>query len=238
MSAAGDRSVLKLPIEAGRGVETPRRGAKVSVRLSVATDNGTVLNATAGDEPLRLSLDGTDLGVGLRQALLSMVRGERARVRTTAALARSPLLLDGGSEAVAVDVSLLSFEQPRSVGNMEAAELLDHVTAAKEAANAAFKSGDVATACPEYERGWHMLRLLRRDDLSTAQLDDAAALELALRMNAAACALRGGDAARSLDHADASVSCRRRRRRRTSGARRRSPRSEEGGGGRGVPGRD
>ena len=68
VSAAGDRSVLKLPIEAGRGVETPRRGAKCAVRLSVATDNGTVLNATAGDEPLRLSLDGTDLGVGLRQA--------------------------------------------------------------------------------------------------------------------------------------------------------------------------
>ena len=38
-----------------------------------------------------MGLDGTVLGVGLRQALLSMVRGERARVRTTAALARSPL---------------------------------------------------------------------------------------------------------------------------------------------------
>ena len=123
-----------------------------------------------------------------------------ARVRTTAALARSPLLLDGGSEAVAVDVSLL-------------------VRAAKERGTEGRAVGSRDGGEGGGERGVQIRR--RRDGVPRvrARLAHAAAAaprrplhRAARRRGGARLALRrrsrvrpeGGDRA-LLDHADASV---------------------------------
>ena len=210
VSAAADRSVLKTRLVGGRGVETPADGARVVLRATArSATNGSVLNGTAANGTWEMALGDGSCSEGLRLALMSMQRAETARLNVSAHMARDPTLGLAGDEAVVLEVELLGFTQARALQSMGAAELTAHVTAIKQAANAHYKAADKRAACAEYERGWHLLRAFRVSPRAAdAPADEAAALgalELALRLNSAACSLSDSKHAEALAHADAAL---------------------------------
>ena len=209
VSAAADRSVLKTRLVVGRGVETPADGARVVLRATArSATNGSVINST-GEATWEMALGDGSCSEGLRLALMSMQRAETARLNVSAPMARDPTLGLAGDEAVVLEVELLGFTQARALQTMGAAELTEHVTQIKQSANDHFKAGERAAACAEYERGWHLLRAFRVSPRAAdAPADEAAAmgsLELALRLNSAACSLSDAKHAEALAHADAAL---------------------------------
>ena len=66
-------------------------------------------------------------------------------------------------------------------------------------------AGERGAACAEYERGWHLLRAYRTAPGSGAEAETNNALEVALRLNSAACAQSDGRHAEALAHADAAL---------------------------------
>ena len=156
------------------------------------------------------------------QALQALGRTAEAEEAYTAVLERNPgnreatealaALRGGAAGAVTAAAeakpsekdSLLSASEVAELKKMGAAQVLAHIEGVKSSANAAFKRGE-PTACASYARGTEMLQYVPPDDLSEAEYEQAVALELALKLNEAACALKAGDAAASLGHADQAV---------------------------------
>ena len=97
---------------------------------------------------------------------------------------------------------------------MNSTELLAHIDRLKRRATARFTAGEREAACADYERGARLLRLVATEDEGALSgegdlsIDEAAsrhALQLALRLNAAACALRGARYEQALVHCDAAL---------------------------------
>ena len=215
LSPTAGMSVFKTVLEAGVGAETPSDGARVAIELSAAgappSGEQAAAGGTAATTASRLDFvlgSGTG-GDGLRRALMSMTRSELARVRIHPSLARAPLNAStsgGGGRLVVATVRLVSFEQPKSIEHMSQTELIEHVTGLKAAANARFAAGETDTACGEYDRAQRLLRLVVEADLSPAEASSWRGVQLSLRLNAAACALRSERFDQALVQSDAALS--------------------------------
>ena len=86
-----------------------------------------------------------------------------------------------------------------ATGAVGAVGLIDDVTALKQQANGHYKAGERAVACAEYARGLGLLEKAPAD-ATEEQAASLGALELALRLNSAACSLSEGAHAEALTH--------------------------------------
>ena len=202
LSPAPSTLLLKTLLERGSGSETPSDGAHVTIDVEAAAANASSLSG------LELVLGDSTGGDGLRRVVMSMTRNEVARVRMHPSLARPPLSASPGSDGLlTMTVRLVSFEQQKSLEHMSPTELIAHINRLKAAANARFASGDAETACAEYERAMRLLRLVAEADLPSEEDRTAwRGVQLSLRLNGAACALRAERHEQALAHSDAALS--------------------------------
>ena len=197
---------------------------------NATTSAGGDMSADAGAVQLRgleLTLGDGVGGEGLRLALMSMSRSELARVQMHPSLVRPPLVPSvsvepsvvssnaaNSAELLVATIRLRSFEQQRALEHMGRQELFGHIERLKATANRRFAAGETEAACDVYDKAIRLLRLAEedeRDGLGSAEPSapspaDTRALQLALRLNSAACALKAKRFERALAQADAALS--------------------------------
>ena len=88
---------------------------------------------------------------------------------------------------------------------MSEEELVERVSGIKLAANKMHTAGERGAACAEYERGLTLISEHRASASAGAEAAPLDALEVALRLNSAACAQSDGRHAEALAHADAAL---------------------------------
>ena len=222
-------TLLKTILERGVGAETPRDGASVVLEIQQTAASTGAPNATGGAAAAPAERHEIVLGEphsggeALRRVVMSMARSELARVRVAPHLALPPIALPARSNATAaaanassssapapfltLTLRLVSFEQPRALEHMSAAELLQHIERLKASANARFAAGggETEAACADYGRALRVLRLVEDDAELSKQGSSRGKLELALRLNGAACYLRVGKGDAALAQSDAAL---------------------------------
>ena len=147
-------------------------------------------------------------GEGLRLTVMSMLRMEKARMRAASKLLKDPLLAVAPGLAdrdlVEMDVELVSFQQARSLEYLGATELLARVELIKAQSNKQFRAGDASAACGGYERGRRILQLVP-STLAEEEATSLKALQLALLLNSAMCAMRAQKHVDALAHSDTAL---------------------------------
>jgi len=189
VSVRKDGSVTKKQVREGQGYETPREGAKVSLKVEAATNGEKTL---AGFEPraLDFTLGNGEVCEALEYAVEQMKKGERALITSSRSDVAfdSWLCCDAAVDKAVLTVELVDFVAGKAVWDMSHDEKIEYASSRKDIGGNLFKAKRTELALGRYSKVVEAFSYL--EDFPDDLKQKAKELKKACELNRAACYLK------------------------------------------------
>ncbi|KAJ8484099.1 hypothetical protein OPV22_016584 [Ensete ventricosum] len=191
-----DKKIIKKILKEGEGYDRPNDGAVVKVKLIGKLDDGTVFvkKGHDGDEPFEFKTDEEQVIEGLDHAVMSMKKGEIARVTIPPEHAfkcvesKQDLAVVPPNSTVHYEIELVSFVKEKESWDLNTAEKIEAAGKKKEEGNALFKLGKHAKASERYEKAAKYIEY--DSSFSDEEKKQSKVLKVTCNLNNAACKLK------------------------------------------------
>ncbi|XP_031103214.1 peptidyl-prolyl cis-trans isomerase FKBP65-like isoform X2 [Ipomoea triloba] len=148
----GDKKVLKTLIKAGEGYDRPNEGALVKVVCIGKLEDGTITERKGSDqEPFEYLCLEDQIIEGLDQAIMTMRKGEEARVRICSDYFHGCKEKTTELSPLIYEVKLLDFTKEKPFWKMDTREKIEACERNKQEGNLLFKSGKFQHASKKHQ---------------------------------------------------------------------------------------